>query len=164
MKRLLLAVALGMASAIPSWAAEPCGNLVHNLTRARECEAYTATDWGKRKDMIDIRTQVLQEWIERLPLAGDVLEQVLKNADTVRGHALVRDVQIFGKDEDMWKSRGCGDLPLCPRADPKKPTAEVNPDDEAYKPKPKAEKRRARNRRTGGNYCGPRDTARGYCD
>lgn len=153
MKKLVIAAAMALAPSL-GWAAElPCGNMVHNLVRSRECEAYAGSDWEKQKALRDIRAQMLEEWIAKIPLASAALDVVLKEADIKRSWALTRDAQIFGKDADQWKSRGCAELPLC--TDPRL-------ESQAPAPAP-AVKAKPRNRRTGGNYCGPRDRRNGYC-
>lgn len=139
----------------PAYSAEQCGNMVHNIIRARECEAYT-TDWEKHKDLRDARARAFTEWSERLPLAGQLLSEIIKEADLRRAHGLARDMKIH-PDGQMYEMRGCGQLPLCGvdgTGAPPTPEKQVR---NLEKPQP-------RNRRTGKDYCGPRDRARGYCD
>ena len=145
MKRLAFAIALCLTGAAQ---AAPCGNVLHNITRTMECEAYTM-DWQTRVNLRDKRADAMSEWINSHANDGGMLDLMLKEATLRRSHALTRDIDIY-KDADMWKMRGCDQLPLCVAQD--KPTSVVK-----AKPAP-------RNRRTGGNYCGPRDTRNGYCD
>jgi hypothetical protein len=164
MKRLIFAAYLACAA---SAAHAECGNVLHNIMRSRECEAYSGPDWTKIKDMRDARTAALQEWMDKYAGSGRSLELILKDADIRRSHSLTRDTQIFGSDADMWKARGCAELPLCvkPKIDASENPTPLPPKqvrDLEDEPAPKA-KPAPRNSRTGGNYCGPRDRARGYC-
>jgi hypothetical protein len=164
MKRFAFAAALLTASAAGGWAA--CGNVAHNIVRSTECLAYT-TDWAIQKQLKDVRQNALDEWLSEQPLAAASLELILKEANLRGTHALQRDLRVW-PDRDMYISRGCDTLPLCsapPRVAPMPEARKPQQADRRQTVRKRTPARRVgRNRRTGGDYCGPRDTARGYCD
>lgn len=143
-----------------------CGNEAFNIIRATECEAYT-TDFGKLKDLRDKRIDAIQAFTDKNTGGRNDLITVL-NAATEQRSIMERRMDLaLWPDKSMWEARGCEALPVCMGEKPKgqfiKPS--VQPEDlEVEKPAVKPAKRKPRNSRTGGDYCGPRDTRNGYCD
>lgn len=157
-RQIMLALILGITVwviiyTLATAAHAACGNTAFNISRLTECEAYTS-DWAVHKDLRDKRQEAISEWTEQHPASSQMLDLMLKEGLYRRSTSLTgRDSQIY-PDKDMWLSRGCASLPVCT----------IDKVDKAEKPEKPAKRAEPRNRRTGGNYCGPRDRRRGYCD
>ncbi len=151
MRLVSLAVLLALGVS-PVRAAEQCGNALFNIVRANECLAYTE-DRQRINDLRDKRIDAISDWIEHNPGGGATLDLMLKEGERRMAQAMARDRAVF-PDDQMYKMRGCRELPVC-----------VHELQEAMTPRPKpTPKPVVRNTRTGGKWCGPRDRAAGYCN
>lgn len=153
MRRAAFAIAL-MASTV-SAKADTCGNWAFNIVRASECISYT-NDSQKQRDLRDKRLDAMGDFTQHNPAGGAALQMMMLEGDRRMTNALARDLALW-PDEQMYKSRGCAELPVCvatvrdsvdvPRKVQTIPVAPVR-----------------RNTRTGGKWCGPIDRSHGYCN
>jgi hypothetical protein len=147
-----------MAIASPAHAEGVCGNWAFNISRASECLSYT-TDRQVQDNLRDKRMEAINEFADKNPNAGEALNILIKEGDRRMTHALSRDLGVF-PDKDMYKSRGCAELPVCVAKIQQSVDVPRKVPTETIKPTAPARV----NTRTGGKWCGPRDRRAGYCN